>query len=143
MGVYLHLELDVVYFVDHVVLAIHQPWCACRGRFDVFEDDTDLESPGNHGGLSRSEDRKDRELEREISRKPNVDRERTSREEHRDHRRHESEQLRQVGRSADELASRHRERASMPSGERAVLDQRPANGAQGGSRPSSGTSLST
>jgi hypothetical protein len=29
----------------------------CRGRFDVFEDDNDLESPGWHG-LSKSEHRK-------------------------------------------------------------------------------------
>ena len=53
----------------------------------MFEDDTDMESPGNQG-LSRSEDpaRKDREDQREL-RKSFNDRDR--REEHREHRRHE------------------------------------------------------
>ncbi|KAG0628450.1 hypothetical protein M758_1G027500 [Ceratodon purpureus] len=139
------------------------------GRFDVFEDDTDMESPGNQG-LSRSEDpaRKDREDQREL-RKSFNDRDR--REEHREHRRHEErdrdearkcvsnslvaernrareddrerdKELRQGGRLADDQTSRHRERAfsgPLATGERAVSDQRPANGVnQGASRPSSG-----
>ena len=54
----------------------------CRGRFDVFEDDADLESPGNQGNVARSSEPEQREL-----RKSSMERER--REDHREHRRHE------------------------------------------------------
>ncbi|CAM6043937.1 unnamed protein product [Sphagnum compactum] len=165
----------------------------CRGRFDVFEDDTDFESPGWHGSpkaeqwrgddrdqvkrereerehqkyderehrWSEDRDREEREHrkydEREHRRLEDRDREESrrggsgpllpervissvrTRDEERDSDRDKDH--RQGGRTNDD-SSRHRERPlSGPltsTGERAVVDNRPANGAQGPARPAPG-----
>ncbi|KAH8972166.1 hypothetical protein BDL97_02G181500 [Sphagnum fallax] len=164
------------------------------GRFDVFEDDTDFESPGWHGSpkaeqwrgddrdqvkrereerehrkyderehrWSEDRDREEREHrkydEREHRRLEDRDREESrrggsgpllpervissvrTRDEERDSDRDKDH--RQGGRTNDD-SSRHRERPlSGPltsTGERTVVDNRPANGAQGPARPAPGS----
>jgi hypothetical protein len=93
----------------------------CRGRFDVFEDDADLESPG----VSRPEDpaRKDREDQREL-RKSFNDRERRE-ELHREHtRRHEERDEARKNVSSSLVAERNRAREDdRQAGGRAAEDQ--------------------
>jgi hypothetical protein len=160
-------------FIGHVLQLIVVQ--LCRGRFDVFEDDTDFESPGWHGspkaeqwrGDDRDQVKREREErehrkydEREHRWSEDRDREESrrggsgpllpervissirTRDEERDSDRDKDH--RQGGRTNDD-SSRHRERPlSGPltsTGERTVVDNRPANGAQGPARPAPGMSL--
>lgn len=50
------------------LLYLNHSSCLCRGRFDVFEDDNDLEGPGRHGSPRehrKAEDREQPKRERE------------------------------------------------------------------------------
>lgn len=133
------------------------------GRFDVFEDYNDLESPGWHG-LSKSEHRKGDGQEQikkdgEERDQRNLD-EKECREDKREQKLSEEDRdesrkcfsgplVPECGRDGDRdrehhLGGRAGDRGSfsgplLPTGERPGVDHRPANGVHGISRPSNGT----